>query len=389
LSRVDGARSAHDASLRVLLWGTYDLGKPRNRILRAGLRMQGVLVDEIHASVWEEVRDKGTLGVLALIRGLLRASANYPRLVWRFLRAPVPDVVVVGYLGQLDVLVLRPFARLRRVPVVWDQFLSLHDTMVEDRRRFPRWHPLALLLYLWEWLACRACDLVVLDTEAHAEFVARHFGLPRKRVASVWVGAEEDRFPLLQPPRDRAPGPVRVLHYGQLIPLHGIATILDAARRLAHEPFRFVLIGSGQEELFLRAALSRGDLPNVEWIPWVPYEELVRHLAEADICLGIFGASGKAERVIPNKVFQIVTAGRPLITRDSPAIRELFPVPEPGLIVVPAADPEALVEALRAMALRTQEPLASHFSNLRTEIGTRSIGSRWASLFSASRRRRA
>ena len=47
---------------------------------------------------------------------------------------PQHDVVVVGYLGQLDVLLIRPFTWLRDVPLVWDTFLSLYDTVVDLKR---------------------------------------------------------------------------------------------------------------------------------------------------------------------------------------------------------------------------------------------------------------
>src|SRR6185369_6920463 len=66
----------------------------------------------------------------------------------------------------------------------------------------------------------------------------------------------------------------------------------------------------------------------------------------ADVCLGIFGASAKAGNVIPNKVFQIVSCGKPVITRDSPAIRELLPENDPGVYLIPPADADALLAAL-------------------------------------------
>jgi glycosyltransferase involved in cell wall biosynthesis len=65
------------------------------------------------------------------------------------------------------------------------------------------------------------------------------------------------------------------------------------------------------------------------------------------VCLGIFGDTKKAERVIPNKVFQILAAGRSLITRDSPAIRELLH-PTRGIRLIAPAQPQALAAAVRA-----------------------------------------
>lgn len=339
-----------ETPLKILFWGTYDLSKPRNRILLRGLREAGAALDECHEPVWERVRDKGVLKPRELLGHLLRAVWSYPRLILRFLRAPVPDVLLVGYLGQLDVLVLWPFARLRGVPVVWDQFISLHDTVVEDRGKLSRRHPLALLLYAWEWIACRAVDCVLMDTSAHAAHVRETFGLASDRVQSVWVGAETEKFQEQAITGEPRGGPLKALFYGQFIPLHGVDTIVRAAQMLVDEGVEFLLIGTGQEEARIREYLATTRSSNVEWKTWVEYESLVEYIHRADVCLGIFGASGKAARVIPNKVFQIVSARRPLVTRDSPAIREMFRGDEAGLWLVPPGDPQALADTLRELA---------------------------------------
>ena len=357
----------------MLFWGTYDLSKPRNRILRDGLRAAGAAVTECHSSIWERVRDKSVLDRWSTFRHLARAVVVYPQLLLRFMREPAPDVVLVGYLGQLDVLLIRPWARLRGVPVVWDQFISLYNTVVEDRHQVSARHPLAAALYAWEWLGCRAADRVLMDTDAHGSYVAERFGVPRERVLTTWVGAETASFPPVEPAVRPEGERFTVLFYGQFIPLHGIDTIVRAARLLRDEPVRFVIIGSGQEESKIRELLDQIELPDLEWIRWVEYEELVTWLGQADVCLGIFGDTDKAARVIPNKVFQIVAAGRPLITRDSPAIRELFGDGEPGVQLVPPADPEALAAAvLRQMHAPVSEPIL--YDSVRQRISPEAIG---------------
>lgn len=363
-----------DPGLRVLSWGTYDLSKPRNRILREGLRLCGVHLDECHASVWEGVRDKAVISRWRQAGKLARALAAYPRLIVGFLRARKPDVVLVGYLGQLDVLLLWPFARLRRVPVVWDQFISLYNTVVEDRGTLSRRHPLARALYAWEWLACRAADRVLMDTRPHADYVRQLYGLGPERVDSVWVGVESSSFPprSLEPrPEDE---PFTVLFYGQLIPLHGIETIIEAARLLRDAPIRFVLIGSGQEEARVRDLLAQVPLESLEWIPWVEYDELARWIHRADVCLGIFGATEKAALVIPNKVFQVLSTGRPLITRDSPAIRELVDEGEPGVTLVPPANPAALASAIERARTEGRGRPPAPFVEREARIGPHAIG---------------
>jgi glycosyltransferase involved in cell wall biosynthesis len=130
-----------------------------------------------------------------------------------------------------------------------------------------------------------------------------------------------------------------VLFVGKLIPLHGLETILEAARLAPEVPLR--IIGSGQ----LDDAME-GHPPNVEWIRWVTYEDLPREYWGAGCALGIFGTSDKAQRVIPNKAYQALACGTPLITADTRGARELLTDGENALLV-PPGDAAALAEAMR------------------------------------------
>lgn len=331
--------------MKIVLWGTYDTGKPRIRILRDGLRARGVEITEIHMGVWDDISDKSALrGIGKWLRRGLRMLSAYPHLIWRYLHAPAHDLVLVSYPGQIDVLVLRPFAWMRRKRVVLDWFISAFDTVVEDRRLLNRNNPLAWMLWTGEWLAAHAADLVIMDTAAHARRMERLFGLAPDSAGCVWVGAERTFFkPDL---RHRTGNCLQVLFYGQFIPLHGIDTIIEAARLLRDASVQWTLIGRGQEAPRIRSLLAEQPVPNLRWLDWMPYDELATWIAKSDVCLGIFGSSDKAASVIPNKVFQVVAGGRPMVTRDSPAIRELLADDPPCVRLVQAGDAHALASAI-------------------------------------------
>ena len=55
------APDPNDEQLSVLAWGTYDLSKPRVRILLQALRHSGVDLDECHVDVWGETADKSQI----------------------------------------------------------------------------------------------------------------------------------------------------------------------------------------------------------------------------------------------------------------------------------------------------------------------------------------
>ena len=221
--------------MRVLCWGTYDTSKPRARILIEGLRRNGVEVIERQADIWKGVVDKSQIRGVGRLWIVLRWLLAYPRLAWKLARAPRPDVILVGFPGLIDMLVAAPIARIRGIPLVWDMFMSIYDTVVEDRQLLRRTGLPARLLHALERFALHRADLVFLDTQAHARRVEALFGMPTESSGAVWVGVETEHFHTrsatpVDPNGEAGTRPLKVLFYGQFIPLHGIETIVRAAR---------------------------------------------------------------------------------------------------------------------------------------------------------------
>jgi glycosyltransferase involved in cell wall biosynthesis len=96
----------------------------------------------------------------------------------------------------------------------------------------------------------------------------------------------------------------------------------------------------------------------VRWIEWVEPADLPRLVAEHDVCLGIFSATAKGRRVVPNKVFQGLAAGCVVVTSDTPPQHRLL---ADLAVLVPPADPGALSEALVALT----DPAARATANAR------------------------
>jgi len=313
-------------AMKVCYWGTFEREYPRNAVLIDGLRQNGIEVIECHYQLWKEGFRFNKMALLAgfgrKLRFAVRALLNYPILIYRYLCLGDHDAVIVGYLGHLDILFLTPFARLKKKPVVFDAFFSLYDTAISDWQLAPKKSLLARLCRFADWCACRAATLVLVDTEAQRRFFCREFGLAIEKVGCLYVGADDALFaPSAGPPRPKG---FRVLYVGNYVPLHGVPIILQAARLLAGEEIEFWLIGENHRMPGLAAPLKDSPSGRVKLFPWMPPHELRDKISEADVCLGIFGTSDKAKRVIPGKAYLALAMGKPLVTGDSPAARELL-----------------------------------------------------------------
>lgn len=181
--------------MRICYLGTYDRRRPRNRNIIKGLRQNKIEVLECHYSPWGEVEDKSTLhGPFKKLLVLLRFIMVYPCLIFKYLLTESHDAVIVGYLGHIDMFIARPLASLRRKPLIFDAFLSLYDTVVNDRKLSSPDGFIGRSCFFIDKTACRMADIVLLDTDAHIDYFVNTFHLPREKFRRVFVSADESLF---------------------------------------------------------------------------------------------------------------------------------------------------------------------------------------------------
>jgi len=324
--------------MKVCYFGAYDHNYPRNQIIRQGLILNDVQVIECNVS--QEIR----------------TWQKYPPLFREYLKyCQGCDCIVVAEFGQSLVPLAWLLSKFARKPLVFDAFTSLYDSAVSDREIVKAKSIRALRYYFLDRVALSLADAILVDTKQHAEHFISWFSVKPSKISVIPVGVSDDWF-YPRPSSGREDSYLLIQFYGTFIPLHGVQYIVKAAKILEEKyaDVRIELIGKGQtfEDAYALAQQLR--LRNLSFVEPVPPTELPLLIARVDICLGIFGDTGKAHRVIPNKVYQSLAMRKPVITGDSPAIREVFRDGE-HLLLCRMADPESLAEAI--LQLKNSEAL--------------------------------
>ncbi len=357
-------RPSADKPLRVCYFGTYRAGYTRNQIILKGLRSQpDVAVHVCHATLWQGIEDRVAQASGGWRRPAFwqRVAGAYRRLIRAHRQAPDYDVMLIGYPGQFDAYLGRRLAHGRGRPVALDILMSLH--LVAEERGLTSAHPTTgRLIFRLERGGLRRPDLLIAENPEYGGYIADKYGLPPERFRYVPHGADETVFHPrpLRPPDDQ----FRVTYHGGYLPSHGMDVIIGAAALLAGDPgvcFHFYGSGPEKERIVDRAAAQA--LPNVTFHGFVSQDELLDSLAQAHVCLGVFGTTRQAQFTVQNKVWEGLAMGRPVVSGDSPTIRAALADRE-EVYLIPRDNPEALAAALLDLrsnpALREEIAAAGH-----------------------------
>lgn len=362
---------------RVCYFGAYRAEYSRNRIMMEGLRRNGVQVIACHESLWHGVEDRvqATRGGWKRPGFLWRVLRTYARLLWRGLRLRGRyDVMVVGYPGQFDVYLARLLSWLHGKPLVWDIFMSIYLIAVE--RGLDKASPWTVnLLRGIERLALRLPDRLIMDTAPYVAWLEATHGVAADRFGLVPTGADSTIFmpdstcmpdstvEILQNGAAQSEGgdkaatgaqPFRVLYHGTFIPNHGVPTIVQAAQRLASEAepdsknILFEFIGDGPDRTAVQQFAQAYGLTNVVFTEWLAPEAVPARLAQADLCLGVFGVTPQSLMTVQNKIYEGLAMGKPVLTGDGPAVRAALQHGE-HVYLCPRADAAALAQAIRTL----------------------------------------
>ena len=300
---------------------------------------------------------------------ILRAFA-YPSLhrsfVWRvisFVSFMISSLRLAWYAGRVDLVIgtsppifqavsawllavfrRRPF--LLEIRDLWPDF-AIDMGVLRNRGLIRLSRGLERFLY-------RRASHILVNSPAYRDYLLNR-GVPGDRVTLIANGVDAAMF------RPEATGEELRDRYGlkdkfvatyagALGLANDIDTIVRAAARLRDRPeVHFLLVGDGKERRHLESLARQLGLTNITFAGVCPKSAMPEILAASDACIATLKDIRMFRTTYPNKVFDYMGAGRPVVLGIDGVIREVVEAAAGG-VCVPPGDDAALAKAITALS---------------------------------------
>jgi hypothetical protein len=278
------------------------------------------------------VVDTGAPSQGRLRRMLLGGMGMYRAVRWarpRIAHFHDPELIPVGILLKLN-----------GARVVYD----IHEDVprqILSKHWIPAWlrRPVSWAAAGVEWVAARAFDGIVAATPT----IARRF--PAHKTVTV------QNFPILDElvTPESVPYAQRPHHFayvGGITPIRGSREMVRAIARLADDSARLQLAGGFSPAGHGHELAAEAGWARVDFHGWAGRPEVARLLGSVRAGLVLFLPLPNHVDAQPNKMFEYMAAGLPVIASDFPLWREIVDGAACGLLVDPDR-PEAIAEAMQ------------------------------------------
>ena len=287
--------------------------------------------------------------------------ASFPARVFSFLTFMISSTWKAAFVPDVDVVwTTSPpifqaasgwvVARLRRIGLMleirdlWPEFAVAVGVLRQ---------PILIRLSLWlESFLYRHADQIAVNSPGFVEHVTAGGG---RDIQVIPNGVDPTMFH----PEDTGDafrqehglvGKFVVLYAGAHGMSNDLGVLLQTAGYLADRPeIAFVLLGDGKEKPALQADAAARGLENVTFLPPLAKNRMSQVLSAADLGVAILKPIPAYKTTYPNKVFDYMAAGRPVLLAIDGVIRDLVEGADAGVYTEPG-DAPAMAEAIRGLA---------------------------------------
>ena len=265
-----------------------------------------------------------------------------------------PDVVIATSPQLLVGLSGWWVSRVKNVPLV----LEIRDLWPESLVAVGMGNSRSLLHRIIGGLAgflYGACDHLVAVTPAFKDHIVREWGVAGEKISVVPNGVETDLF---SPAADGSTvrtelglnGKFVVSYIGTLGMAHDLGTVLDAAAECEQSMPQvvFLLVGEGADKERIIASARDRQLLNIRFLPQQERERVASLVAASDVCLVTLRRSDVFKTVIPTKMLEFMSCGRPVVLSVEGQASDLLKQAGAGICIQPQ-DPAGIVNAARRL----------------------------------------
>jgi glycosyltransferase involved in cell wall biosynthesis len=274
--------------------------------------------------------------------------------VWRVVRRYRATVVLARDITLALTALL--IGRWMGIPVVLDMAEN-YPAMIRDlwNKKFRLMNVLLrnpALVKLVEKICIRYADHILVVVEESKQRLIE-LGVSPDKISVVMNTPTLERFTCSNSEASTTPMRKRkewlsVIYLGLLEWPRGLETAIRAiheVRALLPE-IKLVIIGSGRDQGYFQALVQELSLTeHVAFMGWLDYREAIDHVASADIGLVPHHATDSWNTTIPNKLFDYMSMGKPVIVSNAIPTERIVMEEKCGL-VFREQDPKTLGEAI-------------------------------------------
>jgi glycosyltransferase involved in cell wall biosynthesis len=274
--------------------------------------------------------------VTIVMRRLYRLAARENADIYHF---HDPELMVIGLM-----------LKLRRKKVIWDAHEHYPNSILD---KYYISKPLRRLVSrsfdLFERVVVRFFDYVIYTTP----LVGARYGTMKVRAGRV------ENYPIIELSETLPRQPQeKIVYLGGMSKIRGLLEVVEALAEVVkkHPRWKLCLVGSFSPASFegeVRDLVGKlGVEANVEFISWVPYDEKEKFSSQAAMGVITYLPYSNNTSCLPNKLFDYMLVGLPVIASNFPLYREVVEGSGCGLIV----DPSKPQEIARAMEYLIEHP---------------------------------
>jgi len=215
-------------------------------------------------------------------------------------------------------------SKLWQKTLIFDPVISTYSTEVEEKKAITPDSLKGKMLFLYEKLVYRLPDYIFAPTKDFKHHFCKLFSLKSDKVFVLPVSAVLKE--LKETSLNKRKSSFVVLYWGKMLPQHGVEYIIYAAKLLENveKKVTFRIIGTGYCKEGIKDLSKKLRISNVTFTDYLPADKLQEEIIKADLVLGFFGSSKRANISVGNKVFEALSYGKPVITGKSQANTRFF-----------------------------------------------------------------
>lgn len=252
-------------------------------------------------------------------------------------------------------------SRLKRIPFIFEIRDLWPESIVQLGLLKNR-----VIIKILEWIELflyKKAAHIISVTDSYVEFLVKK-GINRNKISIIKNGVDLDLFQLkgnqeALKKKYNLENKIVVSYIGTLGMSHALDKVCETAQFFEDQNVEFLLVGEGAEKQNLKNIINHTHIKNVKFVDQIPKEKLPEYYELSDIILVTLKALPLFKKVIPSKIFEIMSMGRPIVLGVDGEARNIVEDAEAGIF----SKPEDVLDLREKITFMLDNKKRAHYGN--------------------------